>query len=47
VEKRCFHCFTSTIGLVRFSRVSKFRVGIRIRVSTRIRVSLVLVIGWV
>jgi len=33
------------LGFVEFSRVSKVRVGIR--VSVRIRVSLVVVIGWV
>ena len=39
-------CFTGIVRiLVGFSRVSKVRFGIR--VSVRIRVSLVLVIGWV
>ena len=33
------------LGFVEFSRVSKVRVGIRF--SVRIRVSLVVVIGWV
>ena len=37
-----FRCFT---GTVRVSRANEARVGIR--VSVRIRVSLVLVIGWV
>ena len=36
-----FRCFT---GTVRVSRANEARVGIR--VSVRIRVSLVLVIGW-
>ena len=35
-----FHCFTGTI---RFCRVSKVRVGIRVHI--RIKLSLVLVIG--
>ena len=47
VENRCFVILLVQLGLVGFSRVNRVsKVRVRIRVSTRIKVSSILVIGW-